>query len=177
MNESFNLIYPTEKISDDVEVCKISSVNIKPTTSCYLTRLSDKAVIPKLGSDNAAAYDLYACLDEDVIIGPQECEVIGTGWSIQPPNGFCAYIMARSGLATKQGLRPANCVGLCDWDYRGEYKVALYNDSKGFRTIHNGDRIAQLMFVPYFQVEFEETDRLSETERGDGGFGHTGISG
>lgn len=143
-----------------------------------LKRLSEEAIIPKKGSEYAAGYDLYACIPEhDIEIPAGECRLIGTGWAITPPKNMCAFIMARSGLATKQGLRPANCVGLCDYDYTGEYKVALYNDSKETRFVETGDRIAQLVFMPfyYFNGDLEIVDELEVTERGDGGFGHTGT--
>lgn len=94
--------------------------------------------------------------------------------AIQPPNGYFEAIFARSGLATKNGLRPANCVGVCDKDYTGEHIVALHNDSSSIRTINSGDRIAQLVFLPYINVTFCETDNFYDTERGDDGFGSTG---
>ena len=100
---------------------------------------------------------------------------IGTGLTAALPDGYFAACFARSGLATKQGLRPANCVGVVDSDYRGEYIVALHNDSDEPRTVHDGDRIAQLVIMPYLAVSFEEADALPETERGAGGFGSTGI--
>ena len=164
-----------KEASEGYDNSKNHIMEFKAMTPCYLTRLSDKAIVPKLGSKYAAAYDVCACIDDDITILPGECRLIDTGWSIQPPEGFCVYLMPRSGLATKRGLRLANSIGLCDWDYRGEYKVALYNDSKEPQTIHNGDRIAQMMFVPYYQVEFKEVDNLSTTVRGADGFGSTGI--
>ena len=141
-------------------------------------KLYKDTIVPKKGSEEAAGYDLYAYIPEHTIeIRPGECKLIGTGVAITPPTGYCAFIMARSGLATKQGLRPANCVGLADHDYTGEYKVALYNDSNESRFIEVGDRIAQLVFMPYYTPEFEIVDELEETERADGGFGHTGTKG
>ena len=134
-------------------------------------KLTDTAVIPSLGSEFSACVDLYA--DESVYIAPESTEKVHTGLSFQPPKGYYGAIYARSGLATKQGLRPANCVGICDEDYTGEYIVAVHNDSNEQRHIVKGDRIAQLMFVPYERIEFVEVSELTKTERGSGGFGST----
>ena len=140
-----------------------------------IKKLRPEAVIPTSGSKYAAGYDLYACPEEDkVVIAPHTTAKIGTGLSIAVPEGYFGAVFARSGLAAKQGLRPANCVGVCDSDYRGEYIVALHNDTDSEQTITKGDRIAQLVVMPYLAVEFEEKDELSETERGAGGFGSTG---
>ena len=131
--------------------------------------------MPTRGSVSAAGSDLYACTGRgSVTIAPHTTEGIGTGLSIEIPEGYFGAVFARSGLASKQGLRPANCVGVCDSDYRGEYIVMLYNDSDSPRTVLDGDRIAQLVVLPYLTVEFEEADALSETGRGAGGFGSTG---
>lgn len=139
-------------------------------------RLRDGAQSPSRGSDFAAGYDLYACMDNsnEVTLWPGKTVKIGTGLSIQPPPGYFGAIFARSGLATKQGLRPSNCVGVCDEDYTGEYIVPLYNDSDHYHTVHNGDRIAQLVFLPYLNIEFNEVESLDETVRGADGFGSTG---
>ena len=138
--------------------------------------LRDGAQIPTLGSDKAAGLDMYACIDSPVEISPGETVKIGTGIAITPPAGYFGAIFARSGLATKQGLRPANCVGVCDEDYTGEYIVAIHNDSEFGRIIYNGDRIAQLVFLPYIEdIGIEIVDDLESTERGAGGFGSTGI--
>ena len=142
----------------------------------YIQKLKENATIPTQGSKYAAGYDLYACLDEDIIIAPGEVEKIGTGVAITPPEGTFGAIYARSGLATKSGLRPANCVGVCDYDYTGEYIVPLRNDDNVPHLIKNGDRIAQLVFAPYLAIEFEEVNELKPTERGSGGFGSTGIN-
>lgn len=140
-------------------------------------KLNPNAKTPTCGSSCAAGYDLYACMNlESYTLHPGETFKVGTGLAIQPPKGYFGAIFARSGLATKQGLRPANCVGVCDEDYTGEYIVAMRNDSSHAQTIHDGDRIAQLVFLPYLSVEFEEIDSLDETNRGSGGFGSTGIS-
>lgn len=143
-------------------------------TKVKFTKLNSEAHIPTRGSDKAAGYDLYAVLEKDVEINPHETVKIGTGLSIQPPIGCFGAIFPRSGLATKQGLRPANCVGVCDEDYTGEYIVALHNDSNSIQTVKHGDRIAQLVFMPYLSVDFEEVEELEETDRGASGFGSTG---
>lgn len=149
-----------------------------------IKRLSVDACVPTYGSNKAAGLDLYANIGYEyprmrlfpktIDIAPHTTVKVGTGWAIQPPEGYCGLIFARSGLATKQGLRPANCVGLCDEDYTGEYLVALHNDTDETQIIHHGDRIAQLVFMPYEQVSFTGVEELDSTERGDGGFGHTG---
>ena len=149
-----------------------------------LVKLNSNAVIPTQGSKRAAGFDLYACLRDDdttrdvvyVEIAPHTTVKIGTGLAIQPPNGYFGAIFARSGLATKQGLRPANCVGVCDEDYTGEYIVAIHNDTDETHYIQHGDRIAQLVFLPYLDVEFKETASLDKTERGADGFGSTGTN-
>lgn len=138
-----------------------------------IAKLKPNAILPSRGSAQAAGYDLYACLDEDVTIEAGSVAKIGTGLSVEVPDGYFGGIFARSGLAAKKGLRPANCVGVADSDYRGEYIVALYNDSDTAKTVCHGDRIAQLLILPYLECEFEERE-LSETERGSGGFGSTG---
>ena len=136
--------------------------------------LRDGAKVPTYGSDLAAGADLYASISTSTHIPPHETQKIGSGIACELPKGYCAFIMARSGLATKEGLRPANCVGLCDEDYRGEYIVAIHNDSEVERIIEPGERIAQVVFMPYVQANFETVDNLSETQRNDGGFGSTG---
>lgn len=139
------------------------------------TKLYPDAQVPTRGSSSAAGYDLYAYPFEDKVeIGPGETVKVGTGLTIQPPHGYFGAIFARSGLATKHGLRPANCVGCCDEDYTGEYVVALHNDSDNIQFVRRGERIAQLVFLPYLDVEFEEVKALDKTERGSGGFGSTG---
>lgn len=140
-----------------------------------IKKLKSNAVLPTRGSAAAAGYDLYACLDTDsVTIKPNSNVKIGTGLSIAVPDGYFGAIFARSGLAAKENLRPANCVGVADSDYRGEYIVALHNDSDTDRIVKDGDRIAQLVIMPFLSVEFTEVDELDETERGAGGFGSTG---
>lgn len=139
-----------------------------------IKKLRPGAVTPARGSAYAAGYDLYACIDAPVAIAPGETATIGTGISCAIPEGWFGACFARSGLATKQGLRPANCVGVVDSDYRGEYFIALHNDSAETRTIENGERIAQLVFMPFAEAQFTEVSELSETDRGAGGFGSTG---
>ena len=137
-------------------------------------KLREGAVLPTRGSEKAAGYDLYACLDQPVVIYPNTNVKIGTGLAIAVPEGYFGAVFARSGLAAKQNLRPANCVGVCDADYRGEYMVALHNDGNEPRTVNPGDRIAQLVVMPFLPVEFSEVAELDETARGAGGFGSTG---
>ena len=137
-------------------------------------RVSEFARIPTRGSEKAAGYDLYAALEEPVTIAPHETVKIDTGLQFEIPDGYFAAIYARSGIAAKEGLRPANCTGVCDSDYRGNYIVALHNDSEQERTVVPGERIAQMVVIPYLSVTFEESSLLSDTERGAGGFGSTG---
>lgn len=140
-----------------------------------IKRLKENAIVPSHGSDYSAGYDLYAVLDEDKIeIRPHETVMIDTGWSMQIPLGVFGAIFARSGIASKQGLRPANCVGVIDSDYRGPVKVALHNDSNEVQIVVQGERIAQLVLMGYLATNFEEVENLEETERGTGGFGSTG---
>ena len=141
-----------------------------------IKKLNPNAILPTLGTEGAAAYDLYACIDEPVTIEPGETVMIDTGVAIQVPLGMAALILARSGMATKRGLAPANKLGLCDPDYRGMYIVALHNHGKQTQTIYPNDRIAQLMFVHYCTDTWEEVDELDETARGGGGFGSTGTN-
>ena len=138
------------------------------------TKLKENAIVPTRGSEKAAGYDLYACLENEVEIQPHSTCLIGTGLSFELPDNTFAAIFARSGLATKSGLAPANKVGVCDSDYRGEYKIALHNHSNTPATVNNGDRIAQMVVMPFIPVALEEGE-LSETARGSGGFGSTGV--
>ncbi len=138
-------------------------------------KLRSGARLPTRGSAAAAGYDLYACLEESVVIPPHATVPVGTGLSMAFPEGWFAAIFARSGLASKKGLRPANCVGVCDADYRGEYIVALHNDGEEPRTVEPGERIAQMVLLPCQDLAFRETEELPATERGAGGFGSTGT--
>ena len=139
-----------------------------------LKKLNDSAKIPERGSDYAAGYDLFANISENVEILPHETKLIGTGISCAVPEGYFGGVFARSGLSSKEGLRPANCVGVVDSDYRGEIKVALHNDSETPRTIMPNQKIAQFVVVPFLTVEFQEVAELDSTDRGEGGFGSTG---
>lgn len=141
-----------------------------------IKKLRADATLPTRGSAFAAGYDLRACLDGDeaVFIPPHRTLMLHTGLSFALPEGTFGAVFARSGLAAKQGLRPANCTGVIDSDYRGECMVALHNDSGEERVIRHGDRIAQLVLLPFLPMEFEETDALPGTARGEGGFGSTG---
>lgn len=140
-----------------------------------IKRLRPEAILPTRGSAQAAGYDLYACLGGgEVVLQPGETRRISLGYALALPEGYFGAVFARSGLSTKQGLRPANCVGVVDSDYRGENMVPIHNDSGAPQTIRHGDRIAQMVVMPYLRVEFQEVDALDETERGEGGFGSTG---
>ena len=138
-----------------------------------IRKLRDNAIVPTRAHKGDAGYDLYACLDSAVWVHPGETIKVPTGLSIAVPEGYFGAVFARSGLATKQGLRPANCVGVCDAPYRGEYIVALHNDSDESRKVEYGDRIAQLVLLPYLCAEFNVVETLDDTDRGDGGFGST----
>lgn len=137
-------------------------------------KLNENAIIPTKGSKESAGYDLYAYCNNTIIIEPHKTVKISTGLAFQPPEGYFGAIFARSGLATNNGLRPGNCVGVCDQDYTQEYIVALHNDTNYPQTINPGDRIAQLVFLPYINADFCEVDELDKTERGGKGFGSTG---
>lgn len=140
-------------------------------------RMSEEAKLPTRGSEKAAAYDVYACLPDKnapVTIMPHQTMLIGTGLRMAPPEGFYVGVCARSGLSSKEGLRPANCVGVIDEDYRGEYLVAVHNDSEVTRSVRHGDRIAQILLQKRYDMDFEEVDELDTTGRGVGGFGSTG---
>ena len=136
--------------------------------------LRDNAKLPERGSDYAAGYDLFAAIDEPVTIAPHETKMIGTGLAMTVPHGYFGAIFARSGLASKQGLRPANCVGVCDSDYTGEWIVALLNDSETERIVEPGQKIAQMVVLPCQDLTYIKQKELEATDRGDGGFGSTG---
>lgn len=151
---------------------KDNDMNIK------IKKLHNDTIIPTRGSEQAAGYDLYAYLggSEECKIEPNKTYKIGTGIAMQIPDGYFGAVFARSGLSTKKGLRPANCVGVIDSDYRGEIGVALHNDSEYTQTILANERIAQIVFLPYIPAEFDEVKELNDTERGEGGFGSTGTT-
>lgn len=140
-----------------------------------IKKLDPRAITPSYGSEFAAGADLYALTDENVTINPSETVLIHTGISMEIPQGFGGFIFARSGLASKKGLAPANKVGVIDADYRGEIMVALHNHSAVPVQITSGERIAQLVIMPFEAAEFIECEELSETVRGSGGFGSTGT--
>ena len=137
-------------------------------------KLDERAVMPTYGSEFSAGADLYAVLDEDLTLAVGETKLIHTCLSMEIPEGYGGFIFARSGLASKKGLAPANKVGVVDADYRGEIMVALHNHSLTEQTITHGERIAQLVIMPFLAAEFIECEELSETVRGEGGFGSTG---
>ena len=136
-------------------------------------KLDSRAVIPTYGTEYSAGADLYS-LDE-VTVEPHTTVLVHTGIAAEIPEGYCGLIFARSGLATKRGLAPANKVGVIDADYRGEIMVALHNHSSQAASVDSGERIAQLAIVPFLKAEFAEVDELSDTARGAGGFGSTGA--
>ena len=138
--------------------------------------LNEFAKVPTRGSAAAAGYDLYAAVNYDIEIQPHSTIKVDTGISIEIPEGYFGGIYAKSGLATKQGLRPANAVGVIDSDYRGPIIVALHNDTMYPQKIMAGDRIAQLIIQPYLNVDFNVVDELTDTERGNSGFGSTGSN-
>ena len=139
-----------------------------------IKKLTETAKLPERGSAYAAGYDLFADLKEAVEVAPKQTLMINTGVAMEIPEGYWGGIFARSGLSTKEGLRPANCVGVVDADYRGPICVALHNDSEVVRTVVPGQKVAQMVVVPFLAVEFEEVAELSDTVRGVGGFGSTG---
>lgn len=137
-------------------------------------RLNEKAVVPSYGSPSAAGADLYACEEGDITLAPGETRLIHTGIAMEIPDGYVGLVYARSGIATKRGLAPANKVGVIDSDYRGEIMVPMHNHSTVTAGIADGERIAQLVITPYLTANFVESDELDDTQRGTGGFGSTG---
>lgn len=144
-------------------------------TKVRIKKLNENAVIPKYGSDDAAGADLYACMGSDTIIPARKTVMIHTGIALEVPQGCAGLVYARSGLASKRGLAPANKVGVVDSDYRGEIMVALHNHSDEDQTVADKERIAQFVITPVLRADFEETDELDDTKRGAGGFGSTGT--
>lgn len=139
-----------------------------------ISLLRPEAVCPSYQSAFAAGADLYAAINEDIVIEPMQTVFVPTGIAMEIPEGYVGLICARSGLACKKGLAPANKVGVIDCDYRGEIMVALYNHGRAEVTVCKGDRVAQILLVPYLTAEFEKSESLSDTERAGGGFGSTG---
>ena len=144
------------------------------TQTVRFQKLDERAVTPAYGSAAAAGADLYAVTDAPITIGAGQTVLVHTGLAVEIPECFVGLVCARSGLATKQGLAPANKVGVIDADYRGEVMVALHNHSGEARTIDHGERVAQLVLVPYLTAAYEQADSLTDTARGEGGFGSTG---
>lgn len=142
--------------------------------SVKLKKLNENAIVPKYGTPYAAGADLYACEGKDVTVEPHQTVFIHTGVAIEIPDGLVGLVYARSGLASKRSLAPANKVGVIDCDYRGEIIVSLHNHSDEAQTIADKERVAQLVIAPCFVADFEEVDDLSDTNRGQGGFGSTG---
>ena len=145
------------------------------TQSVAVKLLDPRAKMHTYGSVDAAGADLYAVTDGPVTVAPGQTVLIHTGLALAIPQGFVGLVYARSGLATKQGLAPANKVGVIDADYRGEIMVALYNHGMEAKTLNNGDRIAQLVISPYMTAQFVQTESIDDTVRGTGGFGSTGT--
>ena len=143
-------------------------------TKVEIKKLNEHAIVPTYGTEFSAGADLYALLDGSITIEPGETKMIGTGLAFAIPEGLVGLVFARSSLGTKKGLAPANKVGVIDSDYRGEVRVVLHNHGSVAQTIENGERIAQMAFVPYYAAEFSVVDELSATLRGEGGFGSTG---
>ena len=139
-----------------------------------IKKLNDNAHVPTYGSEFSAGADLYACEETDITIAPGETKLIHTGLAMEIPIGLVGLIYARSGLASKKGLAPANKVGVIDSDYRGEIMVALHNHGNIPQTITDGERIAQIVFAPFYAANFNVVDELADTARGTGGFGSTG---
>lgn len=139
------------------------------------TKLNPNAMVPTYGTQCAAGADLYALPDENVVIKSGETVLVHTGIAMQIPDGYAGFIFARSGIATKRGLAPANKVGVIDSDYRGEIMVALHNHSDKEQEIASGERIAQMVIMPYIKADFCESENLDETDRAAGGFGSTGT--
>lgn len=140
----------------------------------HVKKLHPNAILPSYGSAEAAGADLYACLDAAVIIAPGETAFIPTGLALEVPKGCAGLVYARSGMACKRGLAPANKVGVVDSDYRGELKVALYNHGSEAQTVNPGERVAQFVITPVLTPAYEEVEELTDTSRGAGGFGSTG---
>lgn len=146
------------------------------TAPVPVKKLDPRAQLPTYGSADAAGADIYALTDGPVTIAPGQTVLIHTGLAFAIPRGYVGLIHARSGLATKQGLAPANKVGVIDADYRGELMVALHNHGREPRVVNDGERIAQMVITPYLTAQFAETDQLDDTQRGEGGFGSTGTN-
>lgn len=139
-----------------------------------IKKISENAIIPTYGTEFSAGADIYALLENDIEIKPNETVMIKTGLQMEIPEGYAGFIYPRSGISVKRGLAPANKVGVIDSDYRGEIMVALHNHSTIAQKVEKGERIAQLIIAPYLHADFIEADELDDTVRGEGGFGSTG---
>ena len=139
-----------------------------------IKKLNENAIVPTYGTEYSAGADLYSLSEGDITIAPHTTALIHTGIAVEIPEGYCGLIFARSGLASKRGLAPANKVGVIDADYRGEVMVALHNHTDMPAAISAGERVAQLAIVPFLKAGWELSDTLDDTERGTGGFGSTG---
>lgn len=141
-----------------------------------IKKLYEDSIIPTRGTEESAGYDLYAHIDVKAKeLAPGETFMVGTGIAIEIPKGYYAAIFARSGIAAKRNLRPANCVGVIDSDYRGEIKVPIFNDSNTNQVLENKERVAQMVIMPYLSITFNEVENLSESNRDHAGFGSTGT--
>lgn len=145
-----------------------------PKIDLNIKKLNENAIIPTYGTEYSAGFDLYSVSNEEITINPHETVFIKTGLAMEIPIGYGGFIFARSGLSTKKGLAPANKVGVIDADYRGEIMVPLYNQTDESKTIDAHERIAQMAIMPFITANFIETSELSETKRGNNGFGSTG---
>lgn len=139
-----------------------------------IKRLTETATLPTKAHNEDACFDIY-CDDLAVQIEPNKTMLIHTGFATEIPHGYWGAVFARSGIATKKGLRPANCVPVIDEPYRGEWMIALHNDTNESQFVHRGERIAQFTLLPYYDTNLIEVDELNETDRGDGGFGSSGV--
>ena len=145
------------------------------TQTVRYQKLDERAVEPRYGSADAAGADLYAVMDEPLTLQPGQTALVRTGLAVEIPAGFVGLVCARSGLATKRGLAPANKVGVIDADYRGEILISLHNHSNDPQTVEHGERVAQMLLMPYLTAAYEQADSLTDTVRGDGDFGSTGT--
>lgn len=164
------------KLNKTKSVCSMKvGYDCVKNTKIKIKKMYPETKVPTYGTECSAGADLYAVLDAPVTLAPHETKVIPTGVSLEIPVGLVGLVFARSGLSCKQDLAPATKVSVIDADYRGEIVVVLHNHGTQNRTVNNGDRVAQIAFVPYVQAQFVEVDALSATARGIGGFGHTGA--
>lgn len=165
----------TEKLAQDI-VGMISELKVSNTATVKIKRLRPEAKLPIHGSRVAAGYDFFAAIQDPITIPPHKTVKIGSGLAIAVPEDFWLGLFARSGLATKEGLRPANCIGVIDSDYRGQVIAAIHNDSDEIRLIYPDERIGQLILIPKYDWDIQEVEDLDDTERGEGGFGSTGTN-